>query len=97
MDKASSSLSSSRQEIRDWYDSPQLEDIFAEQEECLPNGPLGFLEPPVVEIEGGLPKEIIEILSNYLSNNRMSTHELGSKMEKFRMDRLTATSPKITT
>jgi hypothetical protein len=55
------------------------------------------LEPPVVEIEGGLPKEIIEILSNYLSNNRMSTHELGSKMEKFRMDRLTANSPKITT
>ena len=82
--------------MRDWYDSPQLEDIFAEQEECLPNGPLGFLEPPVVEIEGGLPKEIIEILSNYLSNNQMSTHELGSKMEKFRMDRLTATSPKIT-
>jgi len=79
--------------MRDWYDSPQLEDIFAEQEDRLPNGPLGFLEPSVVEIEGGLPKEIVEILSSYL-NNELSTYEMGSQIEKIKMARLAASTPK---
>ena len=82
--------------MRDWYDNPQLEDVFAEQEDCLPNGPLGFLEPPTVEIEGGLPKEIVEILTRYL-NNELSTYDLGSQIEKIKMVRLATTSPKITT
>jgi hypothetical protein len=76
--------------------SPQLENIFAEQEDQLPNGPLGFLEPPVVEIEGGLPKEIVEILMRYL-DNEVSTYELRSQIEKIRMVRLATNSPKITT
>jgi integrase len=82
--------------MRDWYDSPQLEDIFAEQEESLPNGPLGFLDPLAIEIEGGLPREIVDILTRYL-NNELSTYELGGQMERIRMDRLTANNPKITT
>jgi hypothetical protein len=80
--------------MRDWYDNPQVEDIFAEQEDRLPYGPLGFLDPLTVEIEGGLPKEIIEIVAKYL-NNELSTMELGNQMEKVRMDRLTADNPKI--
>jgi len=80
--------------MRDWGDSPRLEDIFAEQEDRLPNGPLGFLEPSAVEIEGGLPKEIVEILSRYL-NNELSTYEMGSQIEKIRNVRLAANSPKV--
>ena len=82
--------------MRDWYDSPQLEDIFAEQEDRLPNGPLGFLDPLTVEIEGGLPKEIVDIVARYL-NNELSTYDLGSQIEKIKNVRLSAHSPKITT
>ena len=82
--------------MRDWYDSPQLEDIFAEQEDRLPNGPLGFLEPPVVEIEGGIPRETVELLTRYL-NNELSTYDFGNQMEKVRMERLMTSNPKIVT
>jgi len=82
--------------MRDWYDNPQLEDIFAEQEDCLPNGPLGFLEPPTVEIEGGLPKEIAEIVTQYL-NDELSTYDLGTQIEKVKNARRVMNSPKITT
>jgi hypothetical protein len=57
---------------------------------------LGFLEPPSVEIEGGLPKEIVEILTRYL-NNELSTYDMGSQIERIRMDRLATNSPKVTT
>jgi len=80
--------------MRDWYDSPQLEDIFAEQEDRLPNGPLGYLDPLTVEIEGGLPKEIVELLTRYFSNE-LSTYDLGNQLEKVRMNRLMANNPKI--
>jgi len=82
--------------MRDWYDSPQLEDIFAEQEDRLPNGPLGFLDPLTIEIEGGLPKEIVDIVARYL-NNELSTYDLGSQIEKIKNVRLSANIPKITT
>jgi len=82
--------------MRDWYDSPQLEDIFSEQEDRLPNGPLGFLEPPVVEIEGGLPKEIVEMLTRYL-NNELSSMELVSQVERIRLDRVATNSLRIVT
>ena len=52
-----------------------------------------FLEPPVVEIEGGLPKVIVGILNQYLSN-QLSTYELGNLIEKVRMDRLIANNSK---
>ena len=52
-----------------------------------------FLEPPVVEIEGGLLKVIVEILNQYLSN-QLSTYELGNLIEKVRMDRLIANNSK---
>jgi integrase len=82
--------------MRDWYDSPRLEDIFAEQEDRLPNGPLGFLEPPIVEIEGGLPKEIIEIVTQYL-NDELSTYDMGTGIEKVKNARRAMNNPKMTT
>jgi len=82
--------------MRDWYDNPQLADVFLEQEDRLPNGPLGFLEPPTVEIEGGLPKEIVGMLTRYLSNE-LSTMEFASEVEKIRLNRAAMASMKMTT
>jgi integrase len=82
--------------IRDWYDQPQLADVFLEQEDRLPNGPLGFLEPPVVEIEGGLPKEVSEILTRYFSNE-LSTMEFANEIERIRLKRATSAGLKMMT
>jgi integrase len=69
--------------MRDWYDNPQLSDIFVEQAERLPYGPLGCLNPPKVEIIEGLPQEAIELLKEYLSG-RMPTMEFANRMETLR-------------
>jgi len=69
--------------MRDWYDNPQLPDIFIEQAERLPYGPLGYLNPPKVEIIEGLPHEAIELLKEYLSG-RMPTMEFANRIETLR-------------
>jgi len=72
----------------DWYDSPELQDVFDEQASRFPYGPLGFLNPPTVEIEGGLSKEIVDIVSAYLSG-QTGTMELATQVEKVRLQRST--------
>lgn len=74
--------------MRDWYDSPQLQDILDEQAERLPRGPLGMLEPLSVEIEGGLPREVIGLVSTYLAG-QMGTMEFANQMERLRLQRST--------
>ena len=82
--------------MRDWYDSPQLQDIFDEQAEHLPYGPLGYLEPPTVELEGGLPKEVASIVGAYLAG-QTGTMELATQMEKIRLQRSVQQTPNIET
>jgi len=74
--------------MRDWYDSPQLQDVFDEQAERLPHGPLGVLDPPTVEIEGGLPKEVVGLVSTYLAG-QIGTMESAAQMERLRLQRST--------
>ena len=73
-----------------------MADVFLEQEDRLPNGPLGYLEPLTVEIEGGLPKEVFGMLTRYFSNE-LSTMEFANEIEKIRLKRAITASPKITT
>lgn len=80
----------------DWYDSPQLQDVFDEQASRLPYGPLGFLNPPTVELEGGLSKEVVDIVSAYLAG-QLGTMELATQMEKVRLHRSVQQAPAIET
>ena len=72
--------------MRDWYDSPQLQDIFDEQAARLPYGPLGLLEPLTVEIEGGLSKEVVGLVSAYLAG-QLGTMQFATQMEEMRQQR----------
>lgn len=72
--------------MRDFYDYPQLQEIFDEQAARLPYGPLGLLDPPTVELEGGLPKEVVSLVSAYLAG-QTGTMEFATTMEKIRLQR----------
>ena len=48
---------SSNDSMRDWYDNPPVEELLDEQAARLPNGPLGFLDPPVMEIVEGMTSD----------------------------------------
>jgi integrase len=82
--------------MRDWYDSPQLQDVFDEQAARLPYGPLGFLDPPTVELEGGLSKEVVSLVSAYVAG-QLGTMELATQMEKMRLQRSTQQTPAMET
>jgi hypothetical protein len=68
--------------MRDWYDSPQDEDILREQRDRLPNGPIGFLCPKV-EITPGIPEEALSMVSEYLSG-KIGTMDLMNRLESLR-------------
>ena len=72
--------------MRDWYDNPGLEDIFAEQAECLPDGALGILKPVDFEIElsGGLPSGALELLKEYFAG-KVNIMALMNEMESMRL------------
>jgi len=59
--------------MSDWYNSPKIETILEEQAEKLPNGPLGDLDPPSVELIG-MAHEDQEILEEW---HRYKVHEIG--------------------
>ena len=82
--------------MRDWYDSPQLQDVFDEQAARLPYGPLGLLEPPTVELEGGLTKDVVSLVSAYLAG-QTGTMEFATTMEKIRLQRSTQQTPAMET
>lgn len=73
--------------MRDFYDCPQLLDIFEEQAAQLPYGPLGLLNPPTAELEGGLSREGVSLVGAYLAG-QTGTTELATQMEKIRQQRL---------
>ena len=66
--------------MRDWYDNPPMEDIFAEQAERLPDGPLGTLRPPRIEIVADIPPEVLEVVKDYI-DEKIGTMEFASRME----------------
>jgi integrase len=82
--------------MRDWYDSPQLQDIFDEQAARIPHGPLGLLDPPTVELEGGLSRDVVSLVSAYLSG-QTGTMELATQMERIRQLRSTQQTPAMET
>jgi len=82
--------------MRDWYDSPQLQDVFDEQAARLPYGPLGLLDPPTVELEGGLSKEVVSLVSAYLGG-QTGTMEFATTMEKIRLQRSVQQTPAMET
>ena len=72
--------------MRDWYDNPQLADVFDEQSARLPGGPLGLLEPPEVKLVEGFPEEAVGLLRAYL-DGQIGTMEFSGKMEVLKMKR----------
>jgi len=73
--------------MRDWYDSPQDEDILREQRDILPNGPIGFLCPRI-EITPGIPEEALSIVSEYLSG-AIGTMDFMNQMENLKVRQIT--------
>ena len=69
--------------MRDWYDNPRLEEIFEEQENCLPKGPLGLLLPLEVEIYNERPSEALTLLDSYLAGE-IGTMEFMTSIETVR-------------
>lgn len=69
--------------MRDWYDNPQLTDISEEREARLPYGPLAILDPPEIELVGGLPPEAADLLRSYLGGT-VGTLEFATRMEAFK-------------
>ena len=53
--------------MRDWYDNVPIEEIFLEQGECFPNGPLATVLPMSVELIPDIPPEAVSLLSQFLS------------------------------
>ena len=53
--------------MRDWYDNPRLEEIFEEQELCLPRGALGYLMPLEAELQSKIPSEALALMESYLA------------------------------
>ena len=77
--------------MRDWYDAPPLEDVFVEQAERLPHGPLGLLEPSAELLADGLPKEAIELVRGYFAEE-IGTMELATRLETVRLKASRSTS-----
>src|SRR6266571_5938875 len=71
--------------MRDWYDAPQRDDVFMEQAERLPRGPLGLLEPPEVKLVGGIPPAAVALLKEYLAG-ACGTMEFASRLESLRLE-----------
>jgi integrase len=70
--------------MRDWYDSPQLAEVFDEQSGTLPNGLLGTLKPPEIKIIEAFPSDALNTLRDYL-DGRIGTMEMASKLEAVRL------------
>jgi len=80
--------------MRDWYDNPPLEDILAEQAECLPHGTLGTLDPVKIEPTEGLCPESVDLLREYLEG-RMGTMEFANRIEAVRLKKAMLDSPAL--
>ncbi|HIJ16911.1 MAG TPA: hypothetical protein HA364_03930 [Thermoplasmata archaeon] len=70
--------------MRDWYDNPVLEDIFAEQAQMLSYGPLGALGNASVELTEELPSEALALMQDYLKG-QIGTMEFVTKAEAIRL------------
>jgi integrase len=82
--------------MRDSYDNPPLEEVFAEQAEKLPYGPLGLLNPPTVEIEGGLSEEETSAVKAYTAG-QTSMAEVMAALDKVRLQRSIQQTPTMET
>lgn len=80
--------------MRDWYDAPLVEDALDEQAERIPNGPLGVIEPPKIEVTDGLPKDVVAMVSQFLDGST-GTLELMNALEKCRTDLQKASQPRV--
>jgi len=69
--------------MRDWYDNPRLEEIFEEQELCLPRGALGYLMPLEAEIQSDISPEILTAIKRWQSGE-IGTVECMQIMEEIR-------------
>jgi len=78
--------SSAGDSMRDWYDAPQITDLFEEQARLLPEGPSGYICPKV-EIAEGLPEEVISIVSRYWEG-KVATMEFANAIETLRLRHL---------
>ncbi|MCJ7463837.1 MAG: tyrosine-type recombinase/integrase, partial [Thermoplasmata archaeon] len=73
--------------MRDWYDNCPLTDLLEEQAQCLPDGPLGSVLKPKVELTEGLSPEIVSVVTEYLAG-RVGTMDFASRMESLRFKSL---------
>lgn len=77
--------------MRDRYDNPLLDDIFAEQEDRLPDGTPGTLCVVVVRHQTDLG-EYTKVVGDY-DKGHISTMEMASRMGSIRLQRLKTFAP----
>jgi len=70
--------------MRDWYDSPAVEDMLDEQGSVLPNGPFGTLRVPEIRVRTDLPPDAVSLVRQYLEG-KMLTREFADQMEAIRL------------
>jgi integrase len=70
--------------MRDWYDNPPEDAILDEQMQALPDGPLGLLTPPTVEIVQGIPEDAAELVRTYFAGE-IGTMDFATRMETVRL------------
>jgi len=73
--------------MRDWYDNPELADIFAEQSSRLPDGQLGLLMPATAKIASDIPPKMVALIDQYRAG-KLGTMEFANRMEALRLEDL---------
>ena len=70
--------------MRDHYDNPEVDEALDEQSALLPNGVLGYLDPPKVEVVQAVDPVLAAILVEYMAG-KLTTMELANRMETLRL------------
>ncbi len=70
--------------MRDWYDNPQLEEIYQEQMDRFPNGPLGILAPIEVELIADIPPEAVRLMKDFF-DGKLGSFALAQSVESLKM------------
>jgi len=80
--------------MRNYYDNPELTDIYDEQGAIFPGGPLATLDPIEVRVIEGLPDDVIDLVRAYMEG-RTGTMEFATKMELLRSRQMKPLSAEI--
>lgn len=83
-------------QMRDYYDNPELQDIYDEQGAVFPNGPLGTLDPLEIKIIEGIPDDVLDLVRDYM-DGKTGTMQFATSMEVARSRQNKPLNPELLT